>query len=64
MDALVTRDYLDECLDARFAARFSQHDLQLADIRGELKLHRWILAIIAASTVIPTLQELFVLLVG
>lgn len=75
MDALVTRDYLEQCLDARFAAqdgrlmakiesRLVNHDLQLADIRGELKLHRWILALIAASTVIPALQKLFAVLVN
>jgi hypothetical protein len=71
MDALVTRDYLEQCLDARFAAqdalnekRFSGQDLQFSDIRGELKLHRWILAIIAASTVIPALQKLLSLLMG
>ena len=110
MDALVTRDYLDQCLDARFAAqekrlderfarwekqinarfdkqdarfdkqdahfdkqdarfdkqdaRLTNHDLQFAEIRGELKLHRWMLAIIAASTVIPALQKLFALLTG
>ncbi len=89
MDALVTRDYLDQCLDARFAehekriaerfarfqtqvdARFEKqdahladHDLQFAEIRGELKLHRWMLAIIAASTVIPILQKLFAQLAG
>ena len=103
MDALVTRDYLDQCLDARFAAqekrlderfarwekqinarfdkqdarfdkqdarfdkqdaRLANHDLQFAEIRGELKQHRWMLAIIAASTVIPALQKLFALLTG
>ena len=75
MDALVTKDYLEPCLDARFAAqdarlmvkiepRLVNHDLQLADIRGELKLHRWILALIAASTVIPALQKLFAVLVN
>jgi hypothetical protein len=90
MDALATRDYLEQCLDARFAAqdarlearfsaqdtrfdkqdgrfdkieaRLTDHGLQFADIRGELKLHRWMLAIIAASTVIPQLQKLFALI--
>jgi len=100
MDSLVTKDYLEQCLNARFAAqdarlmahmdtrfamqdarfdaRFSEqdtrfdkqdarladHDLQFADIRGELKLHRWMLAIIAASTVIPALQKLFSLVIA
>jgi len=69
MDALVTRDYLEQCLDARFAAQdgrferieahLNNHALQFKEIRGELKLHRWMLALIAASTVIPALQKLF-----
>jgi hypothetical protein len=91
MDALVTRDYLDQCLDARFArheaefearlmakidARFAEndarfekieghlhhHDLQFIEVRSELKLHRWMLALILATTVLPYLQKLFVLL--
>ena len=51
--------------DERFVsieARLRNHDLQFAEIRGELKLHRWMLAIIAASTVIPALQKVFALL--
>ena len=93
MDALVTRDYLDQCLDARFAehearmlakmdARFAaqdarfearfqaievrlhDHDLQFVEILGELKLHRWILALILATTTLPLLQKLLVLLTG
>ena len=66
MDALVTKDYLEETLDARFAAqdlrlakRFAEIDLQFSDVRGELKLQRWILAAVAASTVIPALMDLF-----
>ena len=93
MDALVTKDYLDQCLDARFAeqearllakmdarfaaqderferrfgaieARLNDHDLQFVEIRGELKLHRWILALILATTTLPLLQKVFVLLAG
>ena len=66
MDALVTKDYLQEALDARFTTqdlklenRFSDIHLRMADIGGELKLQRWILAAIAASTVIPALMALF-----
>jgi len=97
MDSLVTKDYLEQCLDARFAAfetrlmahfearmderfdrqdgrferRFEQiesrlaaHELQFADIRGELKLHRWMLAIITVCTVLPLLQKVAALLWG
>lgn len=48
----------------RIEVRLTGHDLQFAEIRGELKLHRWMLAIIAASTVIPALQKLFALLLN
>ena len=70
MDSLVTKDYLDECLDARFAAqdlklerRFNDlekgFDGRFANLESDLKLQRWILAAVAASTVIPALMELF-----
>ena len=59
-------------MDARFAAqderfatieaRLHDHDLQFVEIRGELKLHRWILALILATTTLPLLQKVFVLL--
>ncbi len=65
MDSLVTRDYLDARLEARFTeqdaridARFADVDLRFEHIQGELKLHRWILGAIAASTVIPALHAL------
>ena len=79
MGALVTKDYLDQCLEARFAKheasfearlmakiepRLRDHAIQLEQIRGELKLHRWILALILATTTLPYLQKLFVLLAG
>ncbi len=133
MDALVTKDYLEQCLDARFASqdaridkkfaaiekhlderfaaqdrrfegqdrrfedqdrrfedqdrrfnridqfiidqkdcnqRFDEHlrghdqrfnniDLTLVGISGELKLQRWMLALIVITTVIPVLQGWF-----
>lgn len=75
MDALVTKDYLEQCLDARFAAqdaridkkfaiqdaRLAEHDLQFVEIRGELKLHRWMLALILVTSVVPYLQKIFAL---
>ena len=75
MDALVTKDYLEQCLDARFAAqdaridkkfaiqdaRLADHDLQFVEIRGELKLHRWMLALILVTSVVPYLQKIFAL---
>lgn len=75
MDAVVTKDYLEQCLDARFASqdaridqkfagiqrhlddRFKQIELTFVDIRGELKLQRWMLALIVITTVVPVLQD-------
>ncbi len=70
MDSLVTRDYLDAVLDARFAeqearieARFAEQnakfDARFQKIEKQVFLHTWILAAIAASTVIPALAGLF-----
>ena len=79
MDALVTKDYLEQCLDARFAAqdaridkkfamqdahfekRLADHDLQFVELRGELKLHRWMLALILVTSVVLYLQKIFAL---
>jgi len=110
MDSLVTTDYLDARLDARFAeqdaridarfteqdkridARFTEQDARIGsletrmnerftkqgeafekrftamdikftelkgELKGELGLQRWILAAIAASTVLPALNSVF-----
>ena len=77
MDALVTKDYLEQCLDAGFARQhahsdqkfaamqkqldehFKQIDLTFAEIGGELKLLRWMLALIVITTVVPVLQGWF-----
>ena len=77
MDALVTKDYLEQCLDARFAAqdarldkkfaaqdaRLADHDLQFVELRGELKLHRWMLALILVTSVVPYLQKICALII-
>ncbi|MEH6515112.1 MAG: hypothetical protein V7742_00415 [Halioglobus sp.] len=55
MDKLVTRDYLD----ARFAQQEARTDSRFAQIEKQLFLHTWILAVIAATTVIPVLTKLF-----
>ncbi len=55
VENLVTRDHLD----ARFAEQGRQIDRQFAEIRSELRLHRWILGAIAVSTVLPALNALF-----
>jgi len=74
MESLVTTDYLDARFDARiskcfteqsegFEKRFTAIDIKFTELKGELKgelgLQRWVLAAIAASTVIPALNLVF-----
>jgi len=47
----------------RWEQRFNHIDLTLVGISGELKLLRWMLALIVITTVIPVLQGLFTLYV-
>jgi len=46
-----------------FEKRFTAMDIKFTELKGELKgelgLHRWILAAIAASTVLPALKSVF-----
>ena len=65
MDSLVTRDYLEACLDARFAEQgkqidqcFSAVDVKFAEIDGKFHLIYWMLAVIIASTTVPALHAL------
>ena len=50
--------------DIRFEQRFNGQDIKFAEMRGDLKLHSWMLAILVASAVIPWLQKLYVILTG
>ena len=97
MDALVTKDYLEQCLDARFSAQdaridkkfaaqetrmekkfaaqevrmekkfaaqaacLANHDLQFVEIRGDLKLHRSMLALFLVTSVVPYPHKIFAL---
>jgi len=70
---LVTRDYLDATLNARFAeqearidARVQALETQLearmdrgfAEIKSQLRLHNWVLALLAAAILLPKLSAL------
>ncbi|MEH6587156.1 MAG: hypothetical protein V7720_11375 [Halioglobus sp.] len=58
MDSVVTKDYLDARLgeqEARIEAKFN---VRIASVENKLNLHSWMLAIIAASTVIPAITRL------
>lgn len=66
VDSLVTRDYLDARLDARFNEfenridkRFARIDVRLTEIDGKFRLIYWMLGIVIASTTLPQLITLF-----
>ena len=54
IEKLVTRDYLD----TRLTSQELKFEKRFAILQSELKLQRWILAAIAASTVVPALVRL------
>lgn len=78
-DGVVTREYLDARLDARFTEqdarfekrfseqdaniekRFAKSELLFADFRGEMrgdmKVLRWMMATVVATTVVPALSR-------
>ncbi len=58
MDSLVTRDYFDARLDARFAQQDARIDSRFAEIKSRFLLQDWILGAIAASTVLAALYSL------
>ncbi|RLA44042.1 MAG: DUF1640 domain-containing protein [Gammaproteobacteria bacterium] len=58
IDALVTKDYLDARLDARFAEQNAHIEVQFAEIKGQFRLVYWMLAVVIASTVIPQVNAL------
>ncbi len=57
-DNLVTRDFLEEVLRARFGEMENRFEQRFNRIESTLKLHGWILGIIAAATIVPQLAAL------
>lgn len=55
VDSVVTKDYLD----ARLAEQDARFDAKFAILESKINLHSWILAVIAASTIIPAISRLF-----
>ena len=54
VDSVVTKDYLD----ARLGEQDAKFEAKIAVVDSKLNLHSWILAVIAASTVIPAISSL------
>ena len=59
MDSVVTKDYLDARLGEQGARLEAKFNARFAKLEGRLNVHSWMLAIIAASTVIPAISRLF-----
>ena len=66
VDSLVTKDYLDARLDARFGEqdaridkRFAAVELQFARVDGKFRLAYWMLTVVIISTTVPALKALF-----
>ncbi len=59
LDSLVTKDYLDARLDARFAEQNIRLDHRFTRLESRVNLHSWMLGAIMAATVIPALYSLF-----
>ena len=57
MDALVTKDYLDARLDARFAEQSAKTDVKFAEMKDQFKLVYWMLAVVIATNVLPSLTS-------
>ncbi len=54
---LVTKDYLDATLDARFAKQDARLEAQFAEIRTQLRMHNWIFAVLTAAIILPALKD-------
>ena len=63
-DSLVTRDYLDARLDARFAEQDARIDVRFAEVQGSLRLVHWMLGLVILSTTIPIISFLLFGLTG
>jgi len=58
LDALVTKDYLDQVLDARFAKQESNFQEWRSDVRGEFRLVHVMQALLVAGVFLPQLRAL------
>ena len=59
LDSLATKDFIDASLDARFARQDARIDVQFTEIKGHFRLIYWMLAVVIAGTVIPSLTSIF-----
>ena len=65
LDALVTKDYLDHVLDARFSQqdarlyqRFHEIESKILDLKGQIRLMQAIQALLVAGVFLPQIESL------
>jgi hypothetical protein len=57
VDSLVTRDYLDARLDARFAEQGARIDVRFAEINGKFRVVYWMLGLVILTTSVPVIRS-------
>mgnify|MGYP001812470414 CR=1 FL=1 len=57
MDSVGTKDYLDARLGEHEANLEAKFDARITRLESKINLHSWMLAILAASTVIPAITR-------
>jgi hypothetical protein len=58
LEELVTKDYLDSRLDARFAEQKAYIDTGFAQVDSKFRILYWMNGLIILVTVVPTLQRM------
>lgn len=59
LDSLASKDFIEASLDARFARQDARTDVQFNEIKGHFRLTCWMLAVVIAGTIIPSLSSFF-----
>jgi hypothetical protein len=59
LDNLVTTDYLEVCLDSRFAAQDARIEVRFAQIDGKFRVIYWMLGLVIFTTSVPVLRSFF-----
>jgi hypothetical protein len=57
VDSLVTRDYLDARLDARFAEQGARIDVRFTEIDGKFRVVYWMLGLVILTTSVPVIRS-------
>ena len=59
LDNLVTTDYLEVCLDARFEEQDARMEVRFDQIEGKFRVIYWMLGLVIFTTLAPILRSFF-----